>query len=300
MPTASRAGVSIEQIAFHKATASTNFVESGTPDTGGVVFVVVRNTGGAPETITNATFAGILLDNVPGASYWRVEPNATIPAGSVGVLLCKGTNSTVAENTSLQVRVMALSGAQDTQSETLTTPKLRIGSVIPSQDLRTLHIFLKNLDSASLTVTQVFLNDDVTAQCTFVGGPTISPSSVGIVKVAFPQPQVPMSHYAVRVISSRAGGGTATVAAPVRLIEPWLPGGSYQDAFFNYDDRMQSSRRWMLDSPLPLGRGSGAAAMEESDRYHLRQFNWRMGTRGITILMTSNCSTRQTLFAAGL
>ena len=105
-------------------------------------------------------------------------------------------------------------------TKTLTTSKLRIGSVVPSADYRTLYLFLRNLDAVAWTVNDVFVNSNVTAQCTFVGGSTtINPGQVGIIKVAYGTPLAYLTPLSVRVNTTPSGGSTTTVGASIRLMD---------------------------------------------------------------------------------
>ena len=265
------AGLSIEHIGYHHYTPSSLYSEGARRDFGGVVYVAIRNTGATPETITNATLNGTLLGSIPQVRYWRVEENP-IPAGGVGTMIIKGTNTPIAENLGISLQVRALSGAVATHSATLATPKLRLGSVMPSQDRKTISLLLKNTDTAALTIEQVLMGDDVTARCTFVGGATIGSNSVGIVRVAFDQPQPLLMSRAVRVVASRAGGGTVTVAAPVRLIPPWLPGGTYGSDTYIQATTHQFNRRWNMDTLM--GRPTAAEGRSLVQRYNTDVMLW--------------------------
>ncbi|MCX6930681.1 MAG: carboxypeptidase-like regulatory domain-containing protein, partial [Verrucomicrobia bacterium] len=104
----------------------------------------------------------------------------------------------------------------------LTTSTLRIGNVMPSPDWMTVTIYLRNLDTAPCTINNVFLNTDVTSQCTFVSGTTVAANGVGVIEVPFATARVALTPYAVRIIATKTTSGDKSVAAPVRLLVPWF------------------------------------------------------------------------------
>ncbi len=71
-----RGDISIESVAFHKSTFNSAIAETGAMDTGGTVFIFVRNDGVTSETITNITFNGVAR---------RVFPEVIMPGGIVTV-----------------------------------------------------------------------------------------------------------------------------------------------------------------------------------------------------------------------
>lgn len=240
------AGIAVEHVAFHDASHSTAYSESGAVDDGGVMFVFVRNTGSVTETVTGLTVNGTNVNGLANFRWWRVWPKSIAPGG-IATVFAKVNSAPLNEGASVSIAVSAQSGAAANASTTLATPALRIGSVIPSQDRRTIYVLLRNLDTAAQTIQQVWLDDDVTAQCTFVGGATVNANRVGIVKVAFAQPQPLLRNFVVRVVAARAGGGTTTVAAPIRLIEPTFPLGHWYSTQFETAAKLQFARRNHLE-----------------------------------------------------
>jgi hypothetical protein len=262
------AGITIEHVAFHDATHSTAYSESGAVDDGGVVFVFVRNTGTVTETVTGLTVNGTSVNSLANFRWWRVWPK-TIAPGGIATVFAKVNSAPLNEGASVSISVQAQSGAAANAGTTLATPALRIGSVIPSQDRRTVHVLLRNLDTAAHAIQQVWLNDDVTAQCTFVGGATVGANRVGIVKVAFAQPQPLLRSFVVRIVAARAGGGTTTVAAPIRLIEPIFPLGHWYSTQFDTAAKLQFARRNHLEMAAGVPN-SGSAMNNGAQNYHIR------------------------------
>jgi hypothetical protein len=119
-------------------------------------------------------------------------------------------------------------------------------------------------------VQQVWLNDDVTARASFLGGSAVvAPGRVGIVKVLLPQPAPLLTNLVVRVVAARAGGGTVTVGAPIRLLEPWFPLGHWYSSQYDSAQKLRYSRLGHLD--MVAGAPNSGSAMNNGARdYHLR------------------------------
>ena len=262
------AALTIEHVAFNDATHSTVYSESGAVDDGGAIFVFVRNTGPSAESVTNLTVNGTNVASLANFKWWRVWPKVIAPGG-IATVSAKVNSTPLREGDAVTLAVQAQSGASATAAATLATPPLRIGSVVPSQDRRTIYLLLRNLDTAALTVQQVWLNDDVTAQCTFVGGAGIEAKRVGIVKVSFAQPQPLLTNFVVRVLAARAGGGTVSVAAPIRLIEPRFPLGHWYSSQYDSMQKLQFARQQHLE--MVAGAPNSGSAMNNGARdYHIR------------------------------
>ena len=236
----------IDNICFHKSTYSDRYgTESGSIDKGGTMFVFLRNTGSTSQTITNLLVNGTAVGTSANFKWWRAWP-ATVPPNGTATITVKANDLPLAEGASVSNFVQFASGESAAAAAVLATPALRIGSVVPSQDLRTLSICLRNLDSVGYTVTAVFVNDDVTAQSTFVGGSTISSNSVGIVKVAYTNPLPLLGDCVVRIAAAKAGGGQVVVGAPVKFIEPTFPIGTWASAMADTVSKQQFARSNLL------------------------------------------------------
>lgn len=219
----------IDDINFHDATNSPLVSEGQVHSAGGTMFVAIRNTGLTRELITKLTINGTALADLANLKWWRQQPSGYVAPGQLVSILAHVAGSPVTENASVTVAAECLSGqTAGAVTRTLTTPKLRIGSVVPSADYRTLYLFLRNLDAVAWTVNDVFVNSNVTAQCTFVGGSTtISPSQVGIIKVAYGMPLAYLTPLSLRVNATPSGGSTTTVGASIRLMDSEFNLGSW-------------------------------------------------------------------------
>ncbi len=269
----SHAALVIEQISFHASTHSQTYTENYPVDNGGAMFVFVRNTGAAPVTLSQVTINGTSVQELQsgGSVLWHRTWPPELPPGGVSTVTVKATGPPLTEGATVTVGVASSGGQQASATATLATPKLRIGSVIPSQDWRTIHVFLRNLDTVAHTVTALFLNGDVTAQTSFAGGPVIPPNSVGIARVTLPAPAAPLTPLAVRVIAQRSGGGQVEVGAPVRLVEPWFPLGTWSSSMPETDPGQVVARQAQLDTVV--GSNIWPLIREMNARHFIRSLN---------------------------
>ena len=209
--------IAIESIAFSKNPAANN----------GQMFVTIRNNGPTVDSISairlNSYSIGQILS---GTGEWYRYDRPTIAAGGVSVLTVKDTGTTgpISPGIAVTVALTAASGATASFGPTtLTHQNLRLAYIVASQDMRTLFIFVENRDTVDYTVTQVFLDNDVTANCTFLGGTTIAPGTVGIIKANMGSPVPLLTPYAVRVLANKSGGGAMETASGIRIRRPYIP-----------------------------------------------------------------------------
>jgi len=267
------ASLAIEQISFHRATYSQTYTEDYPADNGGVMFVFVRNGGSAPASVTDVRINGRSVEDLQNngtVSWWRIWP-PSVPPGGVSTVTVKAGGTPLSEGSGITVSVLSSGGQTATASATLTTPKLRLGAVVPSTDWRTVYIYLRNLDKAPYTVTQLFLNDDVTSRAFFPGGSAIAPNSIGIAKVSFAAPLAPLTPLAVRLRAVRPGGEEIRLGAPVRLVEPWFPVGSWSSSMATSATGQEQSRQTLLET---VTGSNDWAAIRQMARWSWLRFFW--------------------------
>ncbi len=242
-PSLSLAQLTFEGAVYHEATR--NGYGIGTQDTGGALFMFVRNNTGAAQTFTNAN---VTINGVPAASQsnydWsRVWPISVQP-GEVATLTLKGNGGVFSPNQNVDITLSTDSNVSLSRSVFLSTPKLRVGNVVPSQDLTKSYVYLRNDDTTSYNINDLFLNDNVTGQSRFVGGSNvIPPNSIKIIEVDHGQPQELLTPYAVRVEATRTDNNQiVTTGAPVRVTEPILPTSSWQADLATNEGVMRDAR----------------------------------------------------------
>ena len=171
--------------------------------------------------------------------WWRAWPY-TLQPGEVATVLIHGNtsntaNTPIGEDATVSIDVLVDGGAVGASATgvVLTTSTLRIGNVMPSPDWMTVTIYLRNLDTAACTINNVFLNTEVTSQCTFVSGTTVAANGVGIIEVPFATARRVLTPYSVRIIATKTTAGDKSVAAPVRLLDPWFYIGTWSSKMDN-------------------------------------------------------------------
>ena len=233
--------IAIESIAFSKNPAANN----------GQMFVTIRNNGPTVDSISAIRLNGYSIGQIlSGTGEWYRYDRPTLAPGGVSVLTIKGTGTSgpISPGTIVTVGLTAASGAAASSSTTLTHQLLRLAYIVASQDMQTLYIFVENRDTVNYTVTQVFLDNDVTANCTFVGGTTIAPGTVGIIKANMGSPVPLLTPYSVRVLANKSGSGSIETASPIRIRRPYIPNliwaGTGED---NYDVYRGPDKSWDLE-----------------------------------------------------
>ena len=154
--------IAIEQIAFHKATFLSQYTEKAhsypcqllaEDDNGGTMFVFVRNNTDSEQTLSDFSINGTdcaTLRNSGVLKWWRIFPT-TIAPGEVATIWTKHGDAPLQEQSHVSVVVRTTdSGVLDSSGTQLTTPALRIGSIIPSQDMKTICVYVRNRDSVQL------------------------------------------------------------------------------------------------------------------------------------------------------
>ncbi len=269
------AGISIEKVLFQKAYQSSVYNDSELVDNGGTMFVYVRNTDSVARTITefkiNGTDADTLVSNET-LVFWRYWPE-TIPAGEVAAITVKAFDTPIADNTSVTVFVKSSSNATDSMTTTLKEQKLKLGSVMASQDMQTLYLFLRNTDNAAYTVNSIYVNGNVTSQSTFVPGTaTVNPDWVCPIKISFTEPLQKMEHLSISVGAEKATGGTVMIGAPLRLVRPKFEIGTWSSSLPepSNEDHQQYVKRLHLTHETGSGNWTHIDAMY--NKYNIGSF----------------------------
>ncbi len=239
---AARASISVDDINFTTATMASGVTEGGTLSGGGTMCVAIRNTGSTTETLSAVTINGTAIASASNLKWWRQQPTGDVPPGGVVSILAHFFGSPVAEGLSVTIGANCASGQSASLTKTLTTPKLRIGSVMPSADYKTLYLFLRNRDTVAWTVNNVYVDTEVTSQCAFLGGTTISGSRIGIVKVTYTTALTNLTPMSVRVRATPSGGSATTVGASIRLLDPKYNFGTWNGAAWDTAEKCTEVR----------------------------------------------------------
>jgi hypothetical protein len=214
---------------------------------GGMLVVFVKNTDTQPQTITSVKLNGTELDTLVGngtLEYWRTWP-LTIQPGDIAHIQMFANGSPLNAGQTATVYVETNLGNSDQDSVVLSAPRIRLGNCFLSQDRQTFYLYIRNLDTVSYSIDNVYLDDEVTNNCTFVGGSsTIPGESVGIVKIAMGSPVPVMEHYALRIRTTKSGGGTVWNGSWIRAIQPATLIGTWSGSMLDDSDSKEHGRQF--------------------------------------------------------
>lgn len=162
------------ETAFHKAGYGTEFgiLEStSSPDNGGLITCFVKNNNTVADSIENIKVShNGVYDTAFYSFWWPLE----IHAGAIGAVQLKGLSAPFREGDTVLLEVFTSKGFSASQLFINKTPLLRLANIIPSQDMKTLFIYLRNDGTTPQTVQEVKLNNDV-----FIPGSSVSLAAVG-------------------------------------------------------------------------------------------------------------------------
>lgn len=281
MPAPALAGLAIENVTFQRST-NIGYDGNSPVDEGGGLFVLVRNTGSemldlTSESMTiNGTPVTTIMTqgpNAPTPGWVRVWPESIGP-GEAATWTLKTFGGTVVEGATLaSIEVQADSGATATATDVLVqTPKLRFGHVVPEPDMRGIRVFLRNDDDTPLTVSELWINDEVTDAAEFVGGATVQPGEVLIAKVAYDEPVQLLKPMALRASATRAAdSATVEVGAFMRLAEAEYGITTWGSSPSNDVARVQRVRELYGLTGNSWGAGLSPILVTKSTQYFYRQ-----------------------------
>ncbi len=194
--TTAQAGIEIgEETCFHGPTRSDVYVEGWSEDQGGVLLFFVHNRGGEPDSINAVRINGIDVENLPGFKWRRVWPAQLGPAGGpddMAAVQIKGVQAPLQAGESLSIEITALSGAAAIQHYHCVTPALRLANILPSQDMRRLHLYVRNDGAAPQRIEEVRIQQEsfllgASPRVSIAGGnPVVAPAAAAILTVPMP------------------------------------------------------------------------------------------------------------------
>jgi hypothetical protein len=266
--TASAQSVSIlDGSCFHRAVVGQEYgvlEDTSTPDEGGLLYVFVRNTDGEPDGIDSITVyngAGEMV--IPDG--WLVWPPMMDEAISlVSTVTIKGIGSPFAEGDAVSVVVHSIYGAKDSIFiPALETPGLRLANAIPSQDMETLFLYLRNDGSADAAIEEVSINE----QSWFFPEaltPVVAAGKVYILELTGDLELNDAAPLAIRVKY-----GSQWVSAGIRVVPPDLPIGSWHSSGLNPENEEGRKRLRRIGVEMLHGPGNANYMADGFQRYHI-------------------------------
>lgn len=248
----------ISQTTFHSATWGAEYgaLENVTQDNGGVLYVFVKNNSNQPDSVID--FRVSQNNNTASLDGWRVWPYEMAATGgnNVSTITAKSIVAPLAENNAVTIEVWTANGGYATQNYFVQTPKLRLANIIPSQDMQTLYVYVRNDDVNSFNLTKLSINENEytvgSAQLSIVGGNAeIKSGKIAILKLRKGSAWNQCDPLAIRLSANRAvDNAEVNVGAGVRVVESEFFYGTWFSSGLNPDrlDSRIKNRRLRLNN----------------------------------------------------
>jgi hypothetical protein len=217
------------QTTFHDATwgAYGALEDVSVTDNGGILYVFVKNNSTQPDSVIDFKITqGIINASLDGWRVWPPEMSAAGSGNNISTITAKSIQSPVAENNQITIEVWTKNGGYATQNFFCATPKIRLANVMPSQDMQTLYVYLRNDDlNNSLTVNELMINEKTftagsSTELSVVGGNyQVQPGKILILKLYASSPFNQCEPLAIRVKTTRSDNNVFYVGAGIRVVE---------------------------------------------------------------------------------
>lgn len=239
--------VVVESMTFHgKKLGIYNNKLSDILEDGGTVFLILKNNGNQSIEIAksqimlqqsgNLTALPTLENssrNVGWSRMWPQNPennNGILNAGERMAL----TINFAGKNPLFRDGSMMVGGIQLTPEifvnfpeEQLITPELRIGSIVPGRDWRSMTVYLRNTSAKNIFFTELYINGTLRSDVQIIGN-KIPPGGVGIMKVGFDKEMKGEQNLDI-VVKGTIVGSEISVGYPLRMMtEAWIPIGTWE------------------------------------------------------------------------
>lgn len=246
--------LTIESVTFHgKETGIYNNKLNDVLEDGGTVFIIFKNNSAQaieiPKESIRLMSNGSLtplpeLENSSRSVGWcrlwpqNVENNGFLEAGGRMFLSINfsGKNPLFREGDVLK------GGIQLTQDhflafpeEPLVTPDLRIGSVVPGRDWKSMSLFMRNTGTKDIRLSDVLVNGNLVTNAQIIGADIVA-GGVGIIKVPFNGSMKGEINMDIMVFANE-GGSDISVGYPLRMLtEAWIPIGTWESKLADQDN----------------------------------------------------------------
>lgn len=249
----------IPQTTFHTAVWGSEYgaLEDISHDDGGVLYVFVKNTGNQPDSVVDFRVSqNNTTATLEGWRVWPYEMSAAGAGNNVATITAKSIVSPLAENNAVTIEVWTANGGYASQNYFVQTPKLRLANVIPSQDMQTLYVYVRNNDVNSFNLTKLSINENEYTvggtQLKVVGGNAeIKPGKIAILKLNNGNNWNQCDPLAIRVSASRVfDNAEVNVGAGIRVVTSEFYYGTWFSSGLNSDklDSRIKNRRLRLNN----------------------------------------------------
>ncbi|MDO9634513.1 MAG: T9SS type A sorting domain-containing protein [Paludibacter sp.] len=247
--------VVVESMTFHgKKLGIYNNKLSDILEDGGTVFLILKNNGNQSVEIAknqimlqqsgNLTALPTLENssrNVGWSRMWPQNPENNNGILNTGERMALTINF-AGKNPVFRDGSMMVGGIQLTPEifvnfpeEQLITPELRIGSIVPGRDWRSMTVYLRNTSKKNIFLTQLYINGALRSDVQIIGD-KIVPGGVGIMKVGFDREMKAEQNLDI-VIKGTISGSEISVGYPLRMMtEAWIPIGTWESNLAEQDN----------------------------------------------------------------
>lgn len=258
---------------FHDAVWGSEFgdlEDTSSPDEGGLLYLMVRNTTSAPLSIANVDVHD--LQGTPQTfDGWYAWPD-TIAPGRMTTISVKAINAPLAEGADARIVVTTSDNATHTYDlNDLTTPDLRLANAIPSQDRNTLWLYLRNDGTTDVELDSVYFNDlayriPSGQLVTLYGSDVLEAGEMRIIRVQLGLDLSDLATYAIRVRYNT----TEWVSASIRITPPEYPIGSWHSSGANPENEFGRKRMRKVGVEMLQGLGNYSYIANANEEYFIR------------------------------
>ena len=135
----------------------------------------------------------------------------------------------------------------DFPEEPLVTPELRIGSIVPGRDWRSMTVYMRNTSNKNITLNQLHINGVQRNDVQIIGS-KIVPGSVGIMKVNFDKEMIGEQNLDI-LVKGTLSGAEINVGYPLRMLtEAWVPIGTWESNLAEHpNENILEMRNLLID-----------------------------------------------------
>ena len=245
-------------------------------DEGGVLYLFVENHAAVEDSIVNITLKDS-ADNVYAPYGWYAWPSTMNAANNnfTGITI-KGDTLPLRPGSYVKVIVETDNGEKDSiEVNGLKTPALRIGNLVPSQDLTSLYVYLRNEGDSDIQIDSLYYNtegfEDTDTEITFSGTGTIAPGEMEI--IAFNNgdlfEEVSLAAIRIKYIDLGSSDEVFTSAA-TRIVKPWFSIGTWHSSGFDWANEYGRKRMRRMGIEMLQGPGNYSLMYDGYSRYHMK------------------------------
>lgn len=245
-------------------------------DEGGILYLFVDNLAPVEDSILDITIKDS-ADNVIEPTGWYPWPGVMNTAnGNFTGITIKGSEIPLKEGSYVKVIVSSVNGAMDSlEVFGLSTPRLRFGNIVPSQDGASTYLYVRNEGVFQLQIDSVLYNtegfSESDPEIEFSGTGLVDPGEMEIIELSGASSYSETSLAAVRIKYHELPSLTEHfVSAATRSVEPKFYLGTWHSSAFNPDKEYGRKLLRGMGIQMVQGPGNYGFMNDGYNRYHMR------------------------------